>query len=94
MNYRGKLDQTKVELNFVTAMGYRLPLYLISWLVKGLKCSLMAFCYLEKGGIYFCNYVNKVQVIVFNLVFVDLVWFVSRTLIHSSTVSLAHSNLA
>ena len=92
-NYRGKIDDKKVALDFVPVMFFTVLFYLFSWALKGVKRFLLDNCIMGKVGIYFCHYANKVHLIIFNLVFIDFIWLAPRTLMHSRNLSSLELNL-
>ena len=92
-NYRGKLTKKQVTLDFVAAMSDKVILYLLSWIIKGVKRVLLDHCIMGKFGIYFCHYANKVHLIIFNLVFIDFIWLAPRTLMHARDLPMLNYSL-
>ena len=91
--YRGKLSSGYISLDFVAAMSDKVILYLLSWIIKGVKRVLLDHCIMGKFGIYFCHYANKVHLIIFNLVFIDFIWLAPRTLMHALNMPMLNINL-
>jgi hypothetical protein len=90
---RGKLTKEAVGLDFVAAMSDKVIMYLLSWIIKGVKRVLLDSCVMGKFGIYFCHYANKVHLIIFNLVFIDFIWLAPRTLMHAFKMPMLNINL-
>ena len=91
--YRGKLSSGYISLDFVAAMSDKVIMYLLSWIIKGVKRVLLDSCVMGKFGIYFCHYANKVHLIIFNLVFIDFIWLAPRTLMHARGVLFLKTDL-
>jgi len=80
---RGKLSLRRLSLDLIGSKLLIVCLYIVSWLIKGLKRLVARQQIMGKIGIYFCHYANKVHLIIFNLVFIDFIWLAPRTLLHS-----------
>jgi len=91
--WRGKLSYLHITLDFVAAMSDKVVVYLVSWILRGVKRLLLDNCIMGKIGIYFCHYVNKAHLIIFNLVFIDFIWLAPRTLMHARDLPKLKLNL-
>ena len=92
--YRGKLETQRVSVDFVMTDTVKTLVYMSSWTIKLLKRFLLHNALLDRFGIYFCHYANKVHLIIFNLVFIDFIWLAPRTLLHSHGLSYTSIVLA
>ena len=93
-SYRGKMSKQRTTTDFVDFMGIKIALYLFSWALQGLKTMMMINCVMSKKGIYFCHFSNKLHLIVFNLVFLDVIWLAPRTLFYSRDIPIHRYQLS
>ena len=87
--YRGKLTRSLVSVD--GAFQQRLLgtiFYLFSWFLLFIK-KLVQFINLKvpKFALYLMFYSSKLHLIIFNLVFIDFIWFATRTVLHSRNLS-------
>jgi hypothetical protein len=88
---RGKFTTAHVELDMIEEYTVKWILYTVSAVVQVVNFLLIGskkrwhIAYL-----YFVYYSLKVHLIIFNLVFIDFIWFGSRTLLHSANLAFSH----
>jgi hypothetical protein len=88
-NYRGKLTKEKVSIEFLANMNYKVGLYLGVWFLWLLNHALMAFqVKVAKFYLQVMYYGNRVHLIIFNLVFIDFIWYGGHSLMHARGLSV------
>ena len=81
--YRGKLTDKGVHLDFMSEMNYKIGLYGFVWLMLGVNYLLMLLnVRVPKGYLFVMHYGRRLHLIIFNLVFIDFIWFGSHTMLH------------
>jgi hypothetical protein len=94
-SYRGKLSKARLSFDFVPAMNYRIGMFLTSWLIWLLHWSLMAMrVRVSKNYLHVMHFCRRVHLIIFNLVFIDFIWYGSHALMHSRGQPMMHQLLA
>ena len=91
--YRGKLSYKQINLNSISLMKYKMGAYFFSWIIQVLSNLALENCLLSKASLYVYYYSKKVHLVIFNVVFVDFVWYGARTLLHSRGLSYANIQL-
>jgi len=72
--------------------------YTVKWILYTVSAVVQVVNFLLIGSkkrwhiayLYFVYYSLKVHLIIFNLVFIDFIWFGSRTLLHSANLAFSH----
>ena len=80
---RGKLTQSELNVDFIEVMNYKIGLYVGAWLMMAINKILMAFTKISKFYLHVMYQGLRAHMIIFNLVFIDFIWFGSHTLMHS-----------
>jgi hypothetical protein len=86
---RGKFSQAHVTLEFLNQNIYKVILYSFSFIVQMVNYFYLGYknrCHVNFLKFYY--YSLKVHLIIFNLVFIDFIWFGSRNLLHSRGFSI------
>jgi hypothetical protein len=84
---RGKITRGRLPLDMMAEMSFKPYIYLVSFLIQMINLGLMAWKRCNIYYLYFVYYSLKVHLIIFNLVFIDFIWFGSRTLLQSRDLS-------
>jgi hypothetical protein len=86
--FRGKLTNKKVTLSGISMplMMYKIIFYVLSWLLRGVKRYVLNYDLMNKVGYIFCHYFNRAHLLIFNIVFIDLLWLLPRTLMQSKNL--------
>jgi hypothetical protein len=83
-SYRGKLTKSNLATQYWEAMNYRIGLYLGIWLIWIVHWTLMKLkVKIHAKYLYVLHFGRKVHLIIFNLVFIDFIWYGGHTLLHS-----------
>ena len=81
--WRGKLTKYGVHIDIWSKYALRLTAYLVCWLLKFCIAIVPYDLRLPKWTLHVMFFIPKVHALVFNLVFFDLTFYSSRTLLHS-----------
>ena len=87
-DYRGKLTLKRSPIDFVASFIDKLTFYLASWLLNMVNRFITQNRFkVKKWYLYVLYFAPKVHLIIFNLVFIDFFWVITRTLLHSRGLS-------
>ena len=93
--YRGKLSKYRISLDTVGTMNYKILLYMIVVIMRCVSRGMIHYeCHMNRYLIYACYYIDKIHIAVFNSVFIDTVWLVYRTIVHSKGMSYTCMNIS
>jgi hypothetical protein len=82
--HRGKLTNEKVSFDFLADMNYKVGLYLFVWLLTPVNYLLRAFdVRAPKALLHVMYWADKAHLIIFNLVFIDFIWYGGHTMLHA-----------
>jgi hypothetical protein len=88
--YRGKLTKEKVRFDFLYLMTYKVGLYMAVWALWIVHYALeVVGAKVSKWYLHVMYWCGKVHLIIFNLVFIDFIWYGSHALMHARGQNLA-----
>ena len=81
--YRGKISKQKTTLDAPHYKIYKIVLYIVSWIVKGLLYITINNIMMNKIGMYTLYHWHRVHLTIFSSLYCDFIWLAPRTLMHS-----------
>jgi hypothetical protein len=93
--YRGKLTKDKIPFDFLANMNYKIGLYLGVWFMWIINFSLRTLqVKVAKWYLHVMYWSDKVHLIIFNLVFIDFIWYGAHTMLHARGRSIVEQSIA
>jgi hypothetical protein len=92
--YRGKLTKDKIPFDFLANMNYKIGLYLGVWFMWIINFSLRTLqVKVAKWYLHVMYWSDKVHLIIFNLVFIDFIWYGAHTMLHARGRSIVEQSI-